>query len=285
MAIPKTISRQNVLDAIREIKVYGIPRQRLPRKWYLSYRGSKYPTKLAISLAHKIAKGRSLDPSKFTGGNESNSFLRRLGFSVCPYTPKEAVTDSIVKELCTAKLSRLSDLNKSVGVVPKESGVYAWYFEGLPPSVPTKACFKRGQKRLLYVGISPENKSSRETLCSRIRFHFLRNAEGSTLRRTIGCLLSKKLRIELRRVGSGKRHTFGKAGEAKLTRWLAKNAAVTWVKTKTPWSVESNLIKALKTPLNIESNRAHGFCRELCQIRAKCLKNAREKPILENEDA
>ncbi len=284
MAIPKTISRQNVIDAIREIKVHGIPRERLPRKWYLSYKGRKYPTKLAISLAHKIAKGRSLVPSKFTGGNESNSFLRRLGFSVCSYTPTEAVTDSIVKELCTAKPCRLSDFRKSAEAVPKESGVYGWYFEGLPPSVPTRACFKRGRKRLLYVGISPENKSSRETLRSRIRFHYLRNAEGSTLRRTLGCLLSRKLRIELRRVGSGKRNTFGKVGEARLTRWMATNAAVAWVKTKAPWTVESHLIKALKTPLNIESNRTHGFCRELCQLRAKCLKNAREKPILKNED-
>lgn len=284
MAIPRTISRQNVIDAIQEIKVSGIPRQRLPRKWYLSYKGSKYPTKLAISLAHKMATGRPLDPSKFTGGNESKSFLRRLGFSVCAYTPKEAVTDSIVKELCTAKLCRLSDLKRSAEVAPKESGVYGWYFEGLPPSVPTKACFKRGQKRLLYVGISPENKSSRETLRSRIRFHYLRNAEGSTLRRTLGCLLNRKLRIELRRVGSGKRHTFGKVGEARLTSWMAKNAAVAWVKTKAPWSVESYLIKALKTPLNIESNRTHGFCRELCQLRAKCLENARVKPILKDED-
>ena len=273
-----------MIDAIREIRVHGIPRERLPRKWYLSYKGMKYPTKLAISLAHKIAKGRSLDPSKFTGGNESNSFLRRLGFSVCPYTPMEAITDSIVKELCTAKPCRLSDIRKSADVVPKESGVYVWYFEGLPPSVPTRACFKRGRKRLLYVGISPENKSSRETLRSRIRFHYLRNAEGSTLRRTLGCLLSRKLRIELRRVGSGKRNTFGEVGEARLTRWMATNAAVAWVKTKAPWTVESHLIKALKTPLNIESNRTHGFCRELCQLRAKCLKNAREKPILKNED-
>jgi hypothetical protein len=98
MAIPRTISRQNVIDAISEIKIHGIPRQRLPKKWYLSYKGRKYPTKLAISLAHKMARGRSLHPSQFTGGNESNSFLRRLGFSVCRYTPKEAVKDSLVND-------------------------------------------------------------------------------------------------------------------------------------------------------------------------------------------
>ena len=40
---------------------------------------------------------------------------------------------------------------------------------------------------------------------NRIRYHFRGNAEGSTLRLTLGCLLIKPLGIELRRVGSGKR--------------------------------------------------------------------------------
>jgi hypothetical protein len=35
-----------------------------------------------ISLANKYANGVELDPSKFSGGNETNDFLRRLGFDV-----------------------------------------------------------------------------------------------------------------------------------------------------------------------------------------------------------
>ena len=42
----------------------------------------------------------------------------------------------------------------------------------------------------------------------RIRYHYQGNAEGSTLRLTLGCLLSEELDIELQRVGSGKRMTF-----------------------------------------------------------------------------
>ena len=46
----------------------------------------------------------------------------------------------------------------------------------------------------------------------RIRYHYQGNAEGSTLRLTLGCLLSEELDIELRRVGSGKRMTFAEGG-------------------------------------------------------------------------
>jgi hypothetical protein len=45
-----------------------------------------------------------------------------------------------------------------------------------------------------------------------VRYHYRGNTAGSTLRLTLGCLLG----LELRRVGSGKRMTFGKAGEATL---------------------------------------------------------------------
>ncbi len=38
--------------------------------------------------------------------------------------------------------------------------------------------------------------------------HYAGNAEGSTLRKTLGCLLADELGIELRRVGSGTRKTF-----------------------------------------------------------------------------
>jgi hypothetical protein len=67
---------------------------------------------------------------------------------------------------------------------------------------------------MLYVGISPKaspkngKPPSRQTLRSRVRYHYCGNAEGSTLRLTLGCLLAEKLCMDLRRVGSGKRRTF-----------------------------------------------------------------------------
>ena len=97
--------------------------------------------------------------------------------------------------------------------VPREPGLYAWFFKEVPHEVPTEGCTTVGDLTLLYSGISPKapqkdgKKSSKQTLWNRIRYHYKGNAEGSTLRLTLGVLLSKSLGIELRRVGSGKRMT------------------------------------------------------------------------------
>ncbi|WP_323183900.1 MULTISPECIES: GIY-YIG nuclease family protein [unclassified Streptomyces] len=57
------------------------------------------------------------------------------------------------------------------------------------------------------------NRTSAQNLRKRVRYHYRGNAAGSTLRLTLGCLLG----LELRRVGSGKRMTSGKAGEAAMS--------------------------------------------------------------------
>ncbi|MFJ4536179.1 GIY-YIG nuclease family protein [Streptomyces tibetensis] len=69
-------------------------------------------------------------------------------------------------------------------------------------------------------------------LRKRVRYHHRGNAAGSTLRLTLGCLRG----LELRRVGSGKRMTFGKVGEDTLSQWMADNARVCWVEQDEPWA-------------------------------------------------
>jgi hypothetical protein len=80
--IPGSIKREHVLRAIDEIKRSGVPEGRGWRKFYLEYEGKRFPQKYIISLANKYANGLELDSSEFSGGNESNSFLRNLGFNV-----------------------------------------------------------------------------------------------------------------------------------------------------------------------------------------------------------
>ncbi|WP_374939609.1 GIY-YIG nuclease family protein [Streptomyces sp. UH6] len=60
------------------------------------------------------------------------------------------------------------------------------------------------------------NPTSTQNLRKRVRYHCRGNAAGSTLRLTLGCLPG----LELRRVGSGKRMTFGKAGGKRAARQL-----------------------------------------------------------------
>ena len=75
--------------------------------------------------------------------------------------------------------------------MPTSSGVYAWFFSSIPDSVPTEDCVRCNGMTLLYVGISPQDLGSGQTLKDRLRYHYRGNAEGSTLRRTLGCLLEK----------------------------------------------------------------------------------------------
>ena len=155
--------------------------------------------------------------------------------------------------------------------VPAVAGVYGWQFE-LPPHPDLDA------RRLLYVGIAPRymaNRTSTQNLRKRVRYHYLGNAAGSTLRLTLGCLLG----LELRRVGSGKRMTFGKAGEAALSQWMADNARVCWVEQDEPWTSESQLISQLDLPLNLDQNRHNAFHSRLKELRAQARQRARELPI------
>ncbi|MEU1201608.1 GIY-YIG nuclease family protein [Streptomyces sp. NPDC005813] len=156
--------------------------------------------------------------------------------------------------------------------VPAAAGVYGWHFEQAP-----SADLAAG--RLLYVGIAPRymaNRTSTQNLRKRVRYHYRGNAAGSTLRLTLGCLLG----IELRRVGrSGTRMTFGKAGEAALSQWMAENARVCWIEHDEPWTLESELISQLDLPLNLDQNRHNPFHSRLKELRSQARQRARELPV------
>lgn len=80
--------------------------------------------------------------------------------------------------------------------VPAAGGVYGWRFGRLPPLVDAGGCRQHDGLTLLYTGISPREPPgngrppSRQNLQSRLRAHYAGNAEGSTLRKTLGCLLA-----------------------------------------------------------------------------------------------
>jgi hypothetical protein len=168
--------------------------------------------------------------------------------------------------------------------VPQASGAYAWYFRSLV-NIPVSDCLTCGDFTLLYIGISPSapptngKGPSRQTLYHRVRYHMRGNAEGSTLRLSLGCLLADELGIELRRVGSGKRLTFC-AGEERLSQWMGENARVAWHVCDEPWRLEEKLISAVNLPINLDLNATHAFCPVLSELRRAARLKARALPIL-----
>lgn len=169
--------------------------------------------------------------------------------------------------------------------IPKAPGIYAWYFKDVPQEVPFEGCNQFSGFTLLYAGISPKAppkngaKPSKQTLKDRLRYHFKGNAEGSTLRLTLGCLLSNKLDIQLRRVGSGKRFTFAQ-GESVLSDWMDQNAFIAWCEHPTPWVPEEALIKEVLLPLNLDQNHHNSFYTSLKEIRYQAKEIARSLPII-----
>jgi hypothetical protein len=171
--------------------------------------------------------------------------------------------------------------------VPRFAGIYAWYFAEAPPGVPIGGCHHALNHTLLYVGIAPKEtrgaatKPSERTLHCRLIDHFRGNAEGSTLRLTLGCLLSDALGLQLRRVGSGRRFTFTNAGEQILDAWMAQNARVVWAVVENPWEEEKTLLATLSLPLNIQGNR-HPFVSVLRQVRRAAKERAKILPTVED---
>ncbi|MEM4713768.1 MAG: hypothetical protein QXQ61_04375, partial [Candidatus Bathyarchaeia archaeon] len=87
--IPKNIRREHILKAIEEIRKTGVPEGRGSRKFLIEFNGDYYPPKYVISLANKYANREELSPSGFSGGTESNNFLRALGFEIVEAKLKE----------------------------------------------------------------------------------------------------------------------------------------------------------------------------------------------------
>jgi hypothetical protein len=167
--------------------------------------------------------------------------------------------------------------------VPISAGVYAWFFDWCREGIPPEGLMHSFGFVLLYVGIAPGPRPSRQTLRHRLRYHFRGNAEGSTLRLSLGCLLSQSLGIELRRVGSGCRMTFG-AGEEALNDWLGRNARIAWMVCNEPWKAEEYLIRTVSLPLNLDQNRHHLFHSKLSEIRRVAKARARALPIVDHKD-
>lgn len=305
--IPDFLTRNHVLAAIEKIDRQGVPPGRFGFKYSVLYAGRHYPPKLLISLGHKEAKGVPYPSCLFGGGRETNGFLQRLGFVVVekhggavltqiPSLPKgstpwaifpkkqsvpkaeiDRITDTLVR---SARIYAWSELKRSSSLPPTQAGIYAWFFKKCPLQVPINGCIQREGRTLLYVGISPETLNSSSQLRSRIREHFSRTAEGSTLRKTLGCLLEEELGTILRRVGDHNRMTFS-SNEERLSEWMAENAGVAWVETALPWEVEPHLIQSISLPLNLDSNPTHHFYERLKAIRSKARERAKMLPRLE----
>jgi hypothetical protein len=182
--------------------------------------------------------------------------------------------------------SRSGVLSKP-SLVPAAPGIYAWYFAQVPGEIDHDGCHEVDGLTLLYVGISPKEPPtngrapSSSNLRRRLITHYAGNAAGSTLRLTLGCLLSRELGVSLRRVGSGNRRTLTNPGERILDKWMEKNAFVCWLPMAQPWTLERAILASgIILPLNIQGNSNAAHTEALKRIRSEAATIANALPII-----
>jgi hypothetical protein len=164
-----------------------------------------------------------------------------------------------------------------VRTAPASPGVYGWWMRKDALNVPDAPYQEQDGHQLLYVGISPRKPSaagrvSKSTLRERLVTHATKDASRSTLRRTLGVLLTEEVGLTLG-VHSGREH-YGPKGEALISRWLIENARVAWAVDPRPWVAEDELLEDATLALNLDG-RSDAFARSISDRRRAALAAAR----------
>ena len=152
----------------------------------------------------------------------------------------------------------VSDLLSDPGQIPREPGLYGWFFAPTALALDAAGCFCQDGWPLLYLGLAQGRAESLGHLRGRIVSQHLRgNAGSSTLRRSVGSILRDALGLRLQ-LGTSRGSDNWGAGEAVLTGWLASHARVIWCEGASPWVSERQILAggALRLPLNIQHNAA-----------------------------
>ena len=138
----------------------------------------------------------------------------------------------------------------SAKLLPNEKGVYIITVqdkEALPlPMRDLRYSYLAGRP-IVYVGISNKSLRVRD-----YRSHFKGNTRGSTLRKSLGSLLSlAKKRTE----SILSKYRFEKDDEVLLSEWMINNLVLHYFVIDNPLIIEKLLIDQLNPPLNLKDNK------------------------------
>lgn len=87
--IPKNIRKEHILSALATIDREGYPKEHESIKYSLLYEGRKYAPVWVIRMANSFANREPLDPTLYSGGAQSNNFLKKFGFRIVKKTHSE----------------------------------------------------------------------------------------------------------------------------------------------------------------------------------------------------
>jgi hypothetical protein len=93
MAVPKNLTREDILEAVLALRDGRVTRWGPSKKYTLNHEGEVYPPKAVLGLAIALkCKLDEWDVREFSGGAETNDVLRELGFEVIEKSKAEIGT-------------------------------------------------------------------------------------------------------------------------------------------------------------------------------------------------
>jgi hypothetical protein len=172
----------------------------------------------------------------------------------------------IATSLCRTPLLTLAELRTQLDADRSARGIYAWWLihQSALPEVPTTP-HPSEPFGLVYVGVGPGAAGSKRTLRERVRDH-ARDTGRSTLRRVLASLLFEQQGWHPYYTD---RPLLEKADNDTLSEWLESNLRAQWVRVPEPWTVEADVIRLMRPPLNRTHNQSHPYYRAVGESRRR----------------
>lgn len=157
----------------------------------------------------------------------------------------------------------------------KAPGFYAWWqTPNALPTVPGTA-HPTAPLELLYVGIAPNNATSKSNLRKRLTNHHRSAIGSSTFRFDLTAFLWEQhgwAPFWTDRPKLPDQHM------SDLAAWQRLHLSVQWVEVSQPWLFEVDVIRALRPPLNRGHNNSHPFYPQVGQARDRLRRVASGRP-------
>jgi hypothetical protein len=162
-----------------------------------------------------------------------------------------------------------AELTAPDGGLPLERGVYFIFFDSGQLLLERSGYLEFGDDfpfskdgfDLLYVGATMSH------LRRRVLDHLTGNSRSSSLRMTVGALLTLELGLDP--VGDGSRTYFHFGdGERRLTNWLVANTRIACVPSVDPFHEEKQILANAPLPFNISERKRHPYSKYLMTLRS-----------------
>lgn len=143
-------------------------------------------------------------------------------------------------------------LKEDINTIPNLSGNYIFVLRenSKLPDVGIPVIYTKFRDyEVIYVGLASSSLKDRD-----VKKHLNGNAGGSTLRKSLGCLLGFNLIPRDSHYNNNGKTKFNVTDESKLSEWIKTNLLLLYYTNKEFDHIESLLIQTLNPPLNLSKN-------------------------------